>query len=337
MRLSRVVLGLAALGAACGGSSGPTSPSDTGSGTGPAPVVQGQAVSAISGSPEANLSVIIGSYRGVTTDAQGQFNVDGARPGTYNMQVRGGAIVDRDTTITAASTPARVSVIPSAFDLVAFDEMFRTENARLQRWTSQPSLVVVATTMNFRSMSDDTFQASGEQMTDDEVSLLLSHLNEGMALHTGGTWTGFQSVDIERPASGERVLALRTGKIVVGRYTGIQNLANTIGYGRWSVSPDGTVVGGAIFLDRDFDKNDARRRLLRLHELGHALGYQHVKSRTSIMNPAVGPEPTDFDRAGGVIAFQRPPGNHSPDADPAPTTRLTAGGAGRWSDPTVCR
>ena len=87
--------------------------------------VQGQTVSAISGSPAANLSVVVGNYRGVTTNADGEFNVDGARPGTYSMRVRGDSIVDRDTTIAAAGTPARVSVIPSAFDLTAFDEMFR--------------------------------------------------------------------------------------------------------------------------------------------------------------------------------------------------------------------
>ena len=137
----------------------------------------------------------------------------------------------------------------------------------------------------------------------------------------------------------ERVSATRGGKIVVGRYTGVVNLANTIGYGRWSSTPDGEVVGGAMFLDRDFDKNDSRRRLLRIHELGHALGYNHVKSRTSIMNPAIGPEPTDFDRAGAIVAFQRTPGNRSPDADPAGGARMwsAAEGGARWSEPTVCR
>ena len=134
---------------------------------------------------------------------------------------------------------------------------------------------------------------------------------------TANTFTSWASVEVERPSNGDRVSVARTGRIVVGRYSGISAIANTIGYGRWSETSDGTVVGGAMYLDRDFDRDDPRRRLLRIHELGHALGYQHVKSRPSIMNPALGPEPTDFDRAGAVIAFQRPPGNRSPDTDPA--------------------
>jgi predicted Zn-dependent protease len=47
------------------------------------------------------------------------------------------------------------------------------------------------------------------------------------------------------------------------------------------------------------------RRLLRIHELGHALGYNHVKSRRSIMNPTLGSEPTDFDRRAAMVAFRR--------------------------------
>jgi hypothetical protein len=57
------------------------------------------------------------------------------------------------------------------------------------------------------------------------------------------------------------------------------------------------------------------------------------------MNPAIGPEPTDFDRAGAIVAFQRAPGNRSPDVDPAGGGRMwsVAEGGGRWSEPTVCR
>ena len=326
--------------AACGGSGSPTSPSATSgsASSSPSQGVQGQTVNAVTGSPAGDLSVTVGSYRAVT-DANGMFALDGARPGTYPATLRGASIVERETTLSAPSELLRLSVIPSNFDLVAFDEMFRTNNARLERWTSRPALVVLASTMALGSMTAETFQASAEQMSEDEVSVLVAQMTEGLAMLTAGTFTSFQTVEVERPAPGERVSATRGGKIVVGRYTGVVNLANTIGYGRWSSTPDGEVVGGAMFLDRDFDKNDSRRRLLRIHELGHALGYNHVTSRTSIMNPAIGPEPTDFDRAGAIVAFQRTPGNRSPDVDPAGGARMwsAAEGGARWSEPTVCR
>jgi Matrixin len=338
-RLGSVLLVLCTA-VACGGGGSPTSPSaSSGSTSSTSQGVRGQTVDAVTGSPAGNLSVVVGSYRAVTTDANGMFTLDGARPGTYAATLRGASIVERETTFSASSDLTRLSVIPATLDLVAFDEMFRSDNARLERWMSRPSLVVVASTMALGSTSADTFQASSEQMTDDEVSVLVAQMTEGLSLLTGGTFTSFETVEIERPGAGVRVSATRTGKIVVGRYTGVVSLANTIGYGRWSNLADGTVVGGAMFLDRDFDKNDSRRRLLRIHELGHALGYQHVKSRPSIMNPAIGPEPTDFDRAGAIVAFQRLPGNRSPDVDPAGGTRTwsVAEGGARWSEPTVCR
>ena len=83
---------------------------------------------------------------------------------------------------------------------------------------------------------------------------------------------------------------------------------------------NGQITAGAVYLDRDFDKTSDQRRLLRIHELGHALGYSHVTTRTSIMNPAIGPEPTVFDRQGAAIAFRRLPGNQSPDSDPGVAT-----------------
>ena len=94
-----------------------------------------------------------------------------------------------------------------------------------------------------------------------------------------------------------------------------------------------------MYLDRDVDYSDGRRRLLRMHELGHALGYQHVTSRTSIMNPALGSEPSEFDWAGALIAFQRLPGNRAPDVDPSGSVRLsvTSEGGSRWSAPVLCR
>jgi hypothetical protein len=315
--------------AACGGSkSNPAAPD--------APrMLQGQTVSAIDGGGTGGVGVQVGTHFTVQTDSNGNFQVDVGGQGSYPTAISGTPIVERHTTITGPSADRmKITLIPAGFDLKAFDEMFRTANNRLQRWTSRPSLVVVARVMKYTNTSGDQYEASGESLSDDEVTTLVSHLTEGLTLLTGGTFTSFGAVDVERPDSGTMVDVQRVGKVVVGRYTGVTTLANTIGYGTWAEQPDGTVVGGTMWLDRDFDKGDGRRRLLRIHELGHALGYLHVTVRTSIMNPAIGPEPTDFDRAGAIIAFQRPIGNTSPDSDPAGARTFSIGeGPARWVAP----
>jgi hypothetical protein len=253
----------------------------------------------------------------VTTDTNGLFEVEVGGPGTFNATIRGSGIVERETTVVNPSQGrARLSLIPTSFDLTAFDEMFRTSNARLVRWTSRPALVVLGSVMEYRTGSGNEYSAGSEQLSDDEVNLMIEHMTEGLALLTGNTFTAFESVEVERPAQGTRVSAVRNGRIVVGRYSGIVTWAHTIGYGQWEEQSNGTAVAGAMYLDRDFDKDDARRRLLRIHELGHALGYLHVTSRASIMNPSIGPEPTEFDREASKVAFQRLPGNRSPDIDP---------------------
>jgi hypothetical protein len=317
---------------ACGGGS-PTEPSSGGIPS----LVQGQTVNVIDGSAVPNLSVRIGTSFPVTSDGSGFFQLDVGNLDKHRVVVGGSSVVERETRIGATGSRTRVSMIPSTFDLRAFDEMFRTSNTQLQRWTSRPALVILASVMVYQANeSGQTYEAAAEQLTDDDVALLRAHLTEGLALLTGNAFTSFASVEVERPAAGTRVNTLRSGQIVIGRYTGIETLAKTIGYGLWSERPDGSIMGGAMYLDRDFDRDDSRRRLLRIHELGHALGYQHVESRASVMNPRIGPEPTEFDRAGAIIAFERPVGNKSPDIDPATNALTASTGEGRWSAPTIC-
>jgi hypothetical protein len=180
-------------------------------------------------------------------------------------------------------------------------------------------------------------------LTDAETALLIEQLTEALGLLTGNTYRRFSSVQRESVPEGSRVSPLREGKIVVGRYDGVEGILNTIGFGQWQSDETGQVVGGAIYLDKDFDKKYEARRLLRTHELGHALGYNHVNARVSIMNPAIGPEPTIFDRQGPIIAFQRMPGNQTPDTDPgaAPSGGgifgvVADGSSASWSGPIIC-
>lgn len=246
----------------------------------------GQTVNALDGSAAVGLTVHVGSASPATTDANGYFQaiVDG--PGTYPATIVGAGIVARATTLSGPTPDVtRLTLIPSSFDLAAFDEMFRGTNAQLQRWTARPKLVVSGNVMSYSASGLSDYPAKEESIPNEEISEMVAHLTEGLSLLTGGTYESFASVDVERSEAGERASTARTGTIVVGRYSGIVTLSNTIGLGRWAEDANGSVVAGAMFLDRDFDHDDSRRRLLRIHELGHALGYLHVTSRTSIMNP----------------------------------------------------
>ena len=98
----------------------------------------------------------------------------------------------------------------------------------------------------------------------------------------------------------------RPDQIVAGRFNGLRRAVNTLGFGGRRARKDGTITAGAILLDRDFDSASTSRRLLRTHELGHALGYNHVHARASIMNPHIGTEPNEFDREAALFAFRAP-------------------------------
>jgi hypothetical protein len=317
--------------AACGRGA-PSGPSDGAASR----VLEGQTVNAIDGAPAANVSLVVGG-RNTTADANGHFRVDVAGVSTHALVVRGSGIVERETAVSGPSAePARVSLIPASFDLTAFGQMFRP-NGPLQRWTTRPSLVVLGSVMSYVPGGPAQYSATSDQVPDDELAELVADMTEGLSILTAGTFTDFASIDIERPEAGTRVTVTRPGNIVVGRYNGITR-SETIGFGQWALAADGAVAAGAMFLDTDFDKRDRRRRLLRIHELGHALGQMHVIDRSSIMNPALGADVTEFDRAAAAIAFQRPTRNRAPDVDPPGSAGIRSGTrALEWGPPVFCR
>jgi hypothetical protein len=323
---------------ACGSS--PTTPGETRG------AFEGSIVNALDGLPIAQVTVKVGPQTGVS-DASGAFQVSNVAGGSQTVVLSGASIVERQLSMTfPATAPVREALIPAIFDLTSFDQMFRG-TGRLQRWTTTPSLVILTAVMQYSDFgSDEEFHATSEQLTSAEVDQLIEHLTEGLGILTANTYKAFASIERESPSNGARVNTFREGKIVVGRFRGIQTLANTVGLGRFGTDLTGAVGAGVVMLDRDYDKSSDLRRLLRIHELGHALGYLHVTGRASIMFPSIGPEPSQFDRQAALIGFQRTPGNQSPDSDVSAAPPHAGGGlfgvnsgSGRraWSSAPACQ
>jgi len=188
-------------------------------------------------------------------------------------------------------------------EAAALDEMLLGSKGRLQHWTHAPELVVLVSVMDYRGDGGVESIATDAMLSDAEAEGLVSDLTGALATLTDHKYVEFAAVRRETLAAGSRASISRRGQIVVGRYSGVRALARTIGFGGRSAWADGTIASGAIVLDSDFDRTSELRRLLRTHELGHALGYNHVQSRLSIMNPSIGPDFNDFDRMAAQIAF----------------------------------
>jgi len=320
--------------AACG-SSAPLSPTSPESPATPASsaarMLQGQTANAADATTLAGVSVRLGAQQPTTSDASGYFRVENASAGATAIELTGAAVVERRTDVRLPiDGVVKFGLIPASFDLVAFNEMFRGSHERLQRWMTAPSLVVLTTVMKFESSESTSAEGTSEQIPSTEVDAMVRDLTDALATLTANTYTAFAQVTRESTSAGSRASTARNGQIVVARYRDLRTMTSSVGFGRWAEREDGVVTGGAMFLDATYDGTSEKRKL-RTHELGHALGYKHVTTRPSIMNPVLGYDVMDFDRQGAAIAFQRPPGNRAPDTDPSSSIRtLSDGGAVRW-------
>jgi hypothetical protein len=198
----------------------------------------------------------------------------------------------------AASTTARTEV-------AGLDEMLRDSKGQLQYWSSVPELVVLTSVMQYHNTDAREYVATSELLTAKDTQSLVADLTLALRQLTDNTFEEFATIRYEAVPAGSTAAIVRPKQIVVGRFQGLTDLAHTIGFGGRSTRR-GEIVGAAILLDSEFDRTSGKRRLSRTHELGHALGFNHVRSRVSIMNERIGPEVTDVDRQLGLLAFQRP-------------------------------
>lgn len=192
-------------------------------------------------------------------------------------------------------------------DAQAFDELVLGSKRRSVTWAQAPELVVLTSVMQYHPEESGPFAATAERLTDAEIDQLIDDLSTALALLTDGVFTEFVSVRREFVEAGATAHVLRPGTIVAGRFQGVKHATSSIGRGGRKVNANGAITSGAMMLDSDYDRASSARHLLRTHELGHALGYNHVVSRSSVMNARIGADLTDFDRKAATVAFRGNP------------------------------
>lgn len=298
------------------------------------PTMSGTVVDALSNRAVPGATIRIDGIGQTTSTGDGTFSIVVTSPEQVrSVTASGPSSIDRVTRMRVPGTAAVLNLMPAAIDLAAFDQMFRGNDGVLHRWVSAPRLVIQRRALQFTNTNDAQYRATSAVMSDAEVSRLLADLNGALPQLTGGTFGGFAEQRIETAAEGEMVSVTRPGWIVVARYQGLTAANNYWGYTRWAWNGAGEVQAASVMFDCAFEASASPfERSLHAHELGHALGYNHVSLRPSVMNINGQTDVSAWDRDGARLAFMRPTLNQSPDIDPDPFTVNTMRSRGlTWS------
>jgi hypothetical protein len=200
------------------------------------------------------------------------------------------------------SPEAEAAPIPTAHTI---EEMLRGSKGRSEHWSTAPELVILTSVMQFQPGGSSEYIATADVLTDGEVDDLVADLTAALRLLTANAFDQFAAVRREAIAPGASTRVIRTHQIVVGRYRGVLAQSGILGLGG-RAARDGGITGAAVILDDEYDRSGPLRARLRTHELGHALGFNHVESRESIMNPHIGPDATALDRQIATLAYRAP-------------------------------
>lgn len=193
----------------------------------------------------------------------------------------------------------------SANETAALRELLEGTKGRREVWQSLPALVIVTSVMDYVEGDIKAgYAATSEQLTENERVALAADLTRALGELTGGQFKAFSEILTENVSAGQIVKVLRPGQIVVGRFRGVQSKTGSLGYGG-RMTRNGQIAAAVVMVDRDADRDKKQQLLVRTHELGHALGYNHVESSPSIMNPRATGGLTEFDRIAAKLAFLR--------------------------------
>ena len=325
IRNSAILAGLTVVGAC-----GPGAPSPTPNP--PDPTVFRTTVRIVSalnrelGLPQVTLTA---NGREQQTDGTGLSVIQAESPATVSLRLRHPAFLDRETSVRVPDDrPVELSLIPLTHDLAGFEE-FSPRTAGLLRWTRNPRLLLLSHAVDFSgaTLGFREYPVINRPISRPQLDCLATGIGASLAELSGGqlSWT---SVDIGEVEPGTR---FRTDETQEGTIAVLMSVSlGTAGRGTGYVGNEPFILTrGAIWLSAEMI-DFCLTSLLYRHELGHALGYQHVTRTVSFMG-SVGLPPTltDFDRHSIAILFQRRPGNRLPDRDPSGVSVNIAGSAAR--------
>ena len=272
-------------------------------------VLAGKVVDQFGGQPVPGLKV---TYAGVTatTDAAGAFSIPGSPTTSLSeLAVTGAGYYRRQTYAKTGDSVWRV--VPTTFNMTAFDDVARDEHASYTlRWLAPPTIYVDTDPQGFEP---------GPEL-DKWISQVQVQAAAFVSDWSGQTIRPADVVVTSRPPQDNT-----SGTIVIHFSENASDYGNGdyIGMTRMSWSTNGAMSSAAIWLRYKRYSGDSyagKRQGILGHELGHAMGYGHMTSGvTSFMEPSLGSKTglSAFDRQAALLVYTRAPRNSSHDIDSA--------------------
>jgi hypothetical protein len=265
--------------------------------------LEGDVVHQFTGAPMANLTVDFDGGSAVT-DAAGHFVIAGTSSTSLRaLDFSGSSIHNRET--FARSSHTFWEVIPSSFNMTAFNDVAREYEPRTIRWMSNPSVYIDTRAHNFPG--GGPVPSAWITEIENSVAGFITDWSDG-EVSAGSITTGTSP-----PAEGA------TGWLIIqfdedpARYPS----PSTVGLARTFWTGNRAITSGAIWLRFEGIGSSTVRVAVFGHELGHTFGMGHMNGSTaSLMTPSISePGLTTFDEQAGDFSYGRSPGNTSPDTD----------------------